>query len=111
MIDNLYAQIFNSDVKGKQFPNSLIQNYTLKERLQIVFKGNKAWVFDYENSVLYTLTQMGALFTYALQKGHSYAEIVTAISQFYGLSVYRVDSDFQEFLSDMFKIKFIQLAS
>lgn len=111
MVSQMYEKCFSEKSESVMVPNSLIQNFELKNELHVVYKENKAWVFDYENSVLYTLTQIGALFIYAFTKGHSYKEIVAAISKTYGISMYIVDSDLQSLLSMMLKNKLINLVS
>jgi hypothetical protein len=109
MIPSLYNWCFEKSSGSfiKDIPQSLFQHVALKKEIQIVFKDNKAWIFDYENSVLYTLTQIAALFVYALIQGHKYKEIVNAISEYYNVPVFRVDSNCQEFLSEMYKLKLI----
>lgn len=111
MISQMYEKCFSEKKENVIVPNSLIQNFELKKELHVVYKENKAWIFDYDNSVLYTMTQIGALFIYAFTKGHSYKEIVAAISKTYGISTYIVDSDLQSFLSEMLRNKLIKLAS
>lgn len=111
MIQQMYKECFSKNYMSEGLPNSLIQNFALKNELQIVYKENKAWLFDYENSVLYTLTQIGALFIYAYTNGHSYQEIITAISKHFNVPVNKVDSDMQSFLSWMLIKDLIKLNS
>lgn len=103
MLDKIYDSYQTMPIGDHQIFNSLITDFELKEDMQIVFKDNKAWIFDYHNSLLYNLNQIAALLVFMKQKGHTYKEIVTFISSYYEIPIHRVDSDIQSLLNDMFK--------
>lgn len=109
MIEELYESCFAGPVDSAAVPASLIRDFCLKQPLHIVFRKNKGWIFDYENSVLYTLTQLAALFLYAIMQGRTYAETVAAISRYYGPPICRVDSDLQGLLTKLYQLKLITL--
>ena len=109
IIEKLFHECWSTETPKAELPNSTIRTFKLREALQIVYKENKGWIFHYKESVLYTLTQVAALFIYAVQEGFSYEEIVSKISNHYKIPVYSVDADFQEFLADLYKLKLIRL--
>ncbi len=111
MIKELYDQCFSLDYSDIKVPMGLTTPPKLKDDMQVVFKGNKGWLFDYHNSVLYTLSQLGALFVYALMQDKSYEDIVKSISNYYDINSYIVDSDIQSFLVSMHKKDLLKIGS
>ncbi|SHI20636.1 hypothetical protein [Sporanaerobacter acetigenes] len=109
MLEKLYNNCLEYKLDNIEVPNSLITNFKLKEDLQVVFKDNKGWVFDYHNSVLYNLNQVASLFVYMTQKGHLYKECVALISNYYKIPVPRVDSDLQSLINNMLKYELLIL--
>ncbi len=109
MIEEFYKKVFTKNIPKISTPVALISKFKLKEDMHVVYKSNKAWIFDYHNSVLYTLNQIGALLIYAHSKGHEYSYIIKAISNYYDKRCEVINSDIQSFLTDMLKKDLLKL--